>query len=91
MRTERVLQSFKADEQTWKNVALLKRTETPEYVGRAVAALAARRVLRRSGRAFHASELAREYGFTDVNGRQVRPFRVPGSYSRYARSMVSRQ
>ena len=92
MRTERVLQFFKADEQTWKNVVGLKRTETPEYVGRAVAAVAAdRRVLRRSGRAFHAGELAREYGFTDVNGRQVRPFRVPGSYSRYARSMVSRQ
>ena len=87
-----MLQFFKADEQTRKNVAGLKRTETPEYVGRAVAALPAdRRVLRRSGCAFHAGELAREYGFTDVDGRQVRPFTVPGSYSRYARSVVSRQ
>jgi NAD(P)-dependent dehydrogenase (short-subunit alcohol dehydrogenase family) len=78
MRTERVLRAFKADEQNWKKFPGMKRTETPEYVGRAVAALAADpRVLRKSGRAFHAGELAREYGFTDVDGRRVPPFRVP--------------
>jgi NAD(P)-dependent dehydrogenase (short-subunit alcohol dehydrogenase family) len=51
MRTERVLQFFNADEQNWKNISGLKRTETPEYVGRAVTVLAAdSRVLQRSGR-----------------------------------------
>ncbi len=78
MRTERVLQFFKAEEQNWKKFPGLKRTETPEYVGRAVAALAGDpRVLRKSGRAFHAGELARGYGFTDVDGRRVPPFTVP--------------
>ncbi len=78
MRTERVLRAFKAEEQNWKKFPGMKRTETPEYLGRAVAALAADpRVLRKSGRAFHAGELAREYGFTDVDGRRVPPFRVP--------------
>lgn len=78
MRTERVLHFFKANERNWKKFPGLKRTETPEYVGRAVAALAADpRVLRKSGRAFHAGELARAYGFTDVDGRRVPPFTVP--------------
>ena len=78
MRTERTLHFFKADEQNWKAFPGLKRTETPEYLGRAVAALATDpHVLRRSGRAFHVGELARAYGFTDVDGRRVPPFKVP--------------
>jgi NAD(P)-dependent dehydrogenase (short-subunit alcohol dehydrogenase family) len=44
--------------------------ETPHFPGRAVVALAAdREVMRRSGRSFWVAELAREYGFTDVDGR----------------------
>jgi NAD(P)-dependent dehydrogenase (short-subunit alcohol dehydrogenase family) len=46
-------------------------TESVEYVGRAVAALAADPgVGRRSGRTLTAGDLAREYGFTDIDGRQ---------------------
>ena len=46
-------------------------TESVEYVGRAVAALAADPgVGRRSGRMLTAGGLAREYGFTDIDGRQ---------------------
>jgi NAD(P)-dependent dehydrogenase (short-subunit alcohol dehydrogenase family) len=77
-RTERVLAAFRTDEAHCRDVPGLKDTETPEYVGRAVVALAADpQVLRHSGRAYRAGELAREYGFTDVDGRQVPPFTVP--------------
>jgi NAD(P)-dependent dehydrogenase (short-subunit alcohol dehydrogenase family) len=53
--------------------------ETPEYVGRAVAALAGdAHVLAKTGRVLTVGELAVEYGFTDVDGRQLPPFRMPG-------------
>jgi NAD(P)-dependent dehydrogenase (short-subunit alcohol dehydrogenase family) len=52
----------------------LTNSESPQFVGRAVAALAADpEVLSKSGRALVAAELAREYGFTDVDGAQPRP------------------
>jgi NAD(P)-dependent dehydrogenase (short-subunit alcohol dehydrogenase family) len=48
----------------------LSTAETPEFVGRAVAALASDpNVARWSGRVVVASALAREYGFTDLDGR----------------------
>lgn len=46
-------------------------TESPEYIGRAIAALAADPgVMRRTGQTLAVGNLAREYGFTDVDGRQ---------------------
>ena len=46
-------------------------SESPRFVGRAVAALAADPdVQRRNGGSFSSGELAREYGFTDVDGSQ---------------------
>ena len=55
-------------------------TETPAYLARAIAALPADpRGIEKSGRQLTAGELAREYGFTDVDGRQPPPFRMPGS------------
>ncbi|MEX2206747.1 MAG: SDR family NAD(P)-dependent oxidoreductase [Myxococcota bacterium] len=51
----------------------LSNSESPEFVGRAVAALAADPdVLRRSGEVLVAAALAREYGFTDLDGRTPR-------------------
>ena len=45
--------------------------ESPEYTGRAVAHLAADpNVLEKSGRVLTVDVLAREYGFSDVDGRQ---------------------
>jgi len=42
-----------------------------EYVGRAVAALAADpAVLDKSGHVLRVGEVARAYGFTDIDGRQ---------------------
>jgi NAD(P)-dependent dehydrogenase (short-subunit alcohol dehydrogenase family) len=76
-RTERVLDAFKVDEESWQNIPGLKQTESIEYSGRAVACLAADpNVMRKSGKAFRAGELAREYRFTDIDGRRVPPFTV---------------
>jgi NAD(P)-dependent dehydrogenase (short-subunit alcohol dehydrogenase family) len=63
VRTEGVLK--------WKDLIDLRNSESPEFVGRAVAALAADPdVLERSGEVLVVAELAREYGFTDVDGTQ---------------------
>jgi NAD(P)-dependent dehydrogenase (short-subunit alcohol dehydrogenase family) len=49
--------------------------ESAEFPGRAVAALAAdENVPEKSGQVFTTPALAREYGFTDVDGRQQSPF-----------------
>ena len=78
MRTELVLAEFRTDEAGWRAVPALARTESPRYVGRAVAALAADpQVLARTGRVLRVGDLAAEYGFTDVDGRRVPPFELP--------------
>jgi hypothetical protein len=46
-------------------------SESPRYIGRAVVALAADpKVKAKSGRVFSSWALAREYGFTDLDGTQ---------------------
>ena len=50
-------------------------TESTEYVGRAVAALAADpNVLEKTGKLLTVVDVAKEYGFTDIDGRQVSLF-----------------
>ena len=78
MRTERVTEAFRRA----GAIAALDGPggpkETPVYLGRAIAALAADpRALERSGHLLEAGTLAQEYGFTDANGTQPAPFRVP--------------
>jgi hypothetical protein len=52
----------------------LTNSESPEFIGRAVAALAADAdVLRHSGKVMVAAEIAKEYGFTDIDGKTPRP------------------
>ena len=81
MRTEAVLQHLGTDEKHWQEVPELRDTESTEYVGRAVVALAADpNRMQKSGQTLMVGELARESGFTDVDGRQVPPFRVPDEY-----------
>ena len=49
---------------------LKKEAQSPEYIGRAVAFLALDpKVMSKSGRILEVGELAREYGFRDVDGR----------------------
>jgi NAD(P)-dependent dehydrogenase (short-subunit alcohol dehydrogenase family) len=52
----------------------LSNSESPDFIGRAVAALAADpEVLRYSGRVLVAAALAKDYGFTDLEGKTPRP------------------
>lgn len=77
MRTELVLDRYKTDEEHWKDVPELCRTESTSYVGRAVCALAKDGdVFNKTGKVFRVADLAREYGFTDIDGRQVPPFLI---------------
>jgi NAD(P)-dependent dehydrogenase (short-subunit alcohol dehydrogenase family) len=73
MRTERVLRSLKTEEM--KKQFRFDLSETPEYLGRAVAALAADpNVLEKTGKIHFVADLARAYGFTDVDGKYVPRF-----------------
>ena len=52
----------------------LSNSESPQFIGRAVAALASDpNIMQKSGQALIAASLAQEYGFTDVAGKQPRP------------------
>ena len=52
----------------------LSNSESPDFIGRAVAALAADPdVMRHSGKVLIAAALGLEYGFTDVDGKTPRP------------------
>jgi len=52
----------------------LSNSESPEFIGRAVCALARDpQKMTRSGRVLVAAQLALDYGFTDIDGRQPRP------------------
>jgi NAD(P)-dependent dehydrogenase (short-subunit alcohol dehydrogenase family) len=76
LRSEMMLEHFGVTEENWRDGAATNPhfaaiSETPRFVGRAVAALAADPdVQRRNGGSFSSGELAREYGFTDVDGSQ---------------------
>ena len=78
MRTEFVLTGHQTDEAHWHERPALASTESSRYVGRAVVALASDTdVQRRSGGVFRVGDLAREYGFTDIDGRQPAAFEMP--------------
>jgi NAD(P)-dependent dehydrogenase (short-subunit alcohol dehydrogenase family) len=77
MRTELILAGHRTDEVHWRERPALARTESPRYLGRAVVALAADpRILDRTGQVLRVADLARENGFTDVDGRVVEPFEL---------------
>lgn len=77
MRTELVLKYHGSDEAHWQEADDLQQTETPYYVGRGIASLAAdQNVMEKSGLVFRAGELAKEYGFTDIDGRYIPPFTI---------------
>jgi NAD(P)-dependent dehydrogenase (short-subunit alcohol dehydrogenase family) len=76
MRSEMMLEHFGVTEANWRDGAATDPhfaaiSESPRFVGRAVAALAADPDLgRRNGGSFSSGGLAREYGFTDLDGSQ---------------------
>jgi NAD(P)-dependent dehydrogenase (short-subunit alcohol dehydrogenase family) len=80
MRTEFVLAGHETDEAHWQERPALARTESPRYLGRAIAALAGDpEIMARTGRVLRVGDLANEYGFTDIDGRVVPPFELEGS------------
>jgi NAD(P)-dependent dehydrogenase (short-subunit alcohol dehydrogenase family) len=94
LRSEAVLDHFGVSEANWKDAGKGKNgnsanqndapsdfmvSESPRYIGRAVAALATDpKVKEKSGRVFSSWGLAREYGFTDLD--RTRP-----DWGKYAR------
>jgi NAD(P)-dependent dehydrogenase (short-subunit alcohol dehydrogenase family) len=74
LRSEAMLDGFGVTETNWRDAIPKARgfemSETPCYVGRAIAALAADpNVATKAGQVFASWTLAREYGFTDIDGR----------------------
>ncbi len=73
VRTERVMQAMKDAPKEE-----LSGTHSPQYVGRAIAALAADKdILKKSGKCLSVGSLAKAYGFTDIDGRYIPPFQIP--------------
>jgi NAD(P)-dependent dehydrogenase (short-subunit alcohol dehydrogenase family) len=73
MRTERVLMHMTTEAR--KKQFRFDLSESPEYIGRAVAALAADgNVTSKTGQLLWVANLAKEYGFTDIDGRYIPPF-----------------
>jgi dehydrogenase/reductase SDR family protein 1 len=69
VRTEKVMEAAQ-----WLD---LSNSESPEFIGRAIAALATDpEVMRHTGQVRVAAALATEYGFTDVDGRSPRPLAI---------------
>jgi NAD(P)-dependent dehydrogenase (short-subunit alcohol dehydrogenase family) len=89
LRSEQMLDNYGVSEANWRD-AIAKQphfviTETPRYVGRAVAHLAEDpEVARWSGQSLSSGQLANVYGFTDLDGSQpdawryVREVQDPG-------------
>ena len=75
LRSEQMLDNYGVSEANWRD-AIAKQphfviTETPRYVGRAVAHLAGDpEVERWSGQSLSSGQLAKVYGFTDLDGSQ---------------------
>ncbi len=69
VRTEKVMASA-----AWLD---LSNSESPEFIGRAIAALAADPdVVRHTGKVVVAAALARDYGFIDIDGKSPRPLTI---------------
>jgi NAD(P)-dependent dehydrogenase (short-subunit alcohol dehydrogenase family) len=75
LRSEAVLDHFGVTEANWRDAIakdpFFAESESPFFVGRAVAAVAADpQAHRRAGQVLFAADLAADYGFTDLDGRR---------------------
>ena len=75
LRSEAMLEAFGVKEANWRDATKFQPhfaiSETPAFVGRAVAALAQDpQVSRWNGQSLSSGQLAKVYGFTDVDGSQ---------------------
>jgi NAD(P)-dependent dehydrogenase (short-subunit alcohol dehydrogenase family) len=93
LRSESMLQHFGVTEANWRDGGTRDRnfleSESPLYVGRAVAALASDpRLIEHTGQLLSSWELARRYGFTDYDGRRPDWGRLAIDWSGLPASMV---
>jgi NAD(P)-dependent dehydrogenase (short-subunit alcohol dehydrogenase family) len=75
LRSEAMLEHFGVTEANWQEGAKKDphfiASETPFFIGRAIAALAADpHLFQKTGQVFSSWGLAEEYGFTDIDGRR---------------------
>ena len=75
LRSEQMLDNYSVKEENWRDATKIQPhfiiSETPRYVGRAIAHLAADpEVARWNGQSLSSGQLAKVYGFTDVDGSQ---------------------
>jgi len=75
LRSEAMLEAYQVAEDNWRDATKIQPhfaiSESPAFVGRAVAALAADPdVARWNGQSLSSGELAKVYGFTDLDGSQ---------------------
>ncbi|MEU8414779.1 SDR family oxidoreductase [Amycolatopsis japonica] len=73
LRSEAMLDAYRVTEENWRDATKVQPhfaiSESPAFVGRAVAALAGdAEVSRWNGKSMSSGELAKEYGFTDLDG-----------------------
>ncbi len=92
LRSEAMLEHFGVTEANWRDAVkkdpYFGGSETPYFVGRAVAALAADpKVILKTGGVFGSWELADEYGFTDMDGQRphFQRFVAPALDERWAK------
>ena len=75
MRTERVVKHMRGASEKERMQFRFDLSESTEYIGRAVAALAAGgNGMAKSGQFLWVADLAKEYGFTDIDGRYIPRF-----------------
>ncbi|MGO4545967.1 SDR family oxidoreductase [Paenibacillus sp. 2TAB23] len=79
LRSEEMLEHFEVEEANWMDAVTggkpdaehFSQSETPFFVGRGIAALAAQKdLMERSGQVFPSWQLSDEFGIIDVDGRQ---------------------
>lgn len=85
LRSEDMLDGFGVTAETWKEAIKqapgFANSESTFYVGRAVVALATDpKIMDRTGHALSAGYLAREYGFTDIDGTQPPGYCPEGAF-----------
>jgi NAD(P)-dependent dehydrogenase (short-subunit alcohol dehydrogenase family) len=88
LRSEAMLEGFGVTETNWREAGKkdsnFLHSESPLYVGRAVAALAQDpKILKRTGQLFSSWELAREFKFTDADGTRPDWGKVKMDFSMY--------
>jgi NAD(P)-dependent dehydrogenase (short-subunit alcohol dehydrogenase family) len=93
LRSERMLEYFGVTEDTWREAGKQDRnfleSESPQFVGRAIVALATDpAILERTGHLFSSWEVGREYGLTDIDGRRPDWGQLDVDYSEIPMPMI---